>query len=326
MTQLARRYLALVAGATFAAALLVPVSAWAQAYPSQTIKLIVPYAPGGLPDTVARMVGQKLQERVGQNVVIENRPGGSGSIAAAALMSAPADGYTFIVSDGSPFSINPLLFKQTYSPSDFAPVALLARSPLFLAVHQKVPVATLKEFIDYVRARPGQVNYGSSGVGSVHHIAMEGVKDALKLQMTHVPYRGTGQSVPALLGGHVETLFSAYPSVAAAAENKTIKLLANAGPTRSPQAPDAPPLADVIPGFDFAPIVVMFARAGTPPAIIQKMAGEIIAVVQLPETGRQFIAGGFEPAPGGPDELGRAVASERERAAKVIDSAGIKVE
>jgi tripartite-type tricarboxylate transporter receptor subunit TctC len=331
MTQLVRRLrLALIASATLLAGLLAPLSAWAQAYPSQTIKFIVPYAPGGLPDTVARVVGQKLQERIGQSVVVENRPGGSGSIAVSALSSAPADGYTFIISDGSTFSINPILFKQAnYSDKDFAPVApvaLLARSPLFLSAHPKVPVATFKEFIDYVRARPGQVNYGSSGVGSVHHIAMEGVKDALKLQMTHVPYRGTGQSVPALLGGHVEVLFSAYPSLAAAVENKSVKLLANAGPTRSPQAPDAPPIADFVPGFDFAPIVAMVARAGTPPAIVQKIAGEVIAVIKQPETSKQFLAGGYEPAAGGPEELGRAIASERERAAKVIEKAGIKVE
>ena len=328
MTQLASALRCALTGfAAFIAGALAPASVCAQAYPSQTIKLIVPYAPGGLPDTVARIVGQRLQERIGQSVVVENRPGGSGSIAASALTSAPADGYTLMVTDGALLSINPLLFKQlTYTRSDFTPVVLLARAPLFLAVHQKVPAATMKEFIDYIRARPGQVNYGSSGVGSIHHISMEGMKVALNLQMTHVPYRGTGQSVPALLGGHVEALFSAYPSLAAAIQSKTVKLLATNGPGRSPQAPDVPAVADVVPGFDFAAIVGIFARAGTPAAIVQKIATEAMAVVKLPETGQQFAAGGIEPAAAGPEEFGRAIAGESERAAKVISSAGIKVE
>jgi tripartite-type tricarboxylate transporter receptor subunit TctC len=197
-------------------------------YPSQGIRLIVPYAAGGVPDTVARFVGQRLQERIGQSIVVENRPGGNGSVAAATLAAAPADGYTLLVTDSAMLSVNPLFFKQLgYSPhNDFVPVALLARAPLFLAVNSDVPVATLREFIEYVEARPGEINYGSSGVGSTHHLTMEAMKAALHLNMTHIPYRGTGQSVPALLGGHVQVLFSAYPSLKGAVESGRVRLLA----------------------------------------------------------------------------------------------------
>ena len=200
------------------------------AYPSQTIRIIVPYAPGGVPDTVARFLGRRLQDRVGQSVVVENRAGGNGSVAAAAITSSPADGYTLMVTD-SAHAVGQSAVPQpssVYNPQkDFVPVALLARAPMFLAVHADVPVTTLQEFIDYVKARPGQVNYGSSGVGSTHHLTMEAMKSALQLQMTHVPYRGTGQSVPALLGGHVQVLFSAYPSLKGAVETNRVKLLAN---------------------------------------------------------------------------------------------------
>ena len=165
-----------------------------------------------------------LQERIGQSVVVENRAGGGAAAAVSALMGAPADGYTFIVTDGSMVSANPALFKQLcYNPKDMIPVALLGNTPLFLAAHPDLPVNTLREFVDYVKAHPGQVNYGSSGVGSTHHLSMEAMKAALKLEMTHIPYRGTGQSVPALLGGHVQVLFSAYPSLVGAVESKKVQ-------------------------------------------------------------------------------------------------------
>jgi tripartite-type tricarboxylate transporter receptor subunit TctC len=296
-------------------------------YPSQPIKLLVPYAPGGLPDTVARIVGARLQERLGQSIVVENRPGAAGSVAVTTLMGAPADGYTFLLTDGSTVTVNPLLFKQhSYAAKDLLPVVLLARAPLFLAAHENLPVNTLKEFIDYVKARPGEINYGSSGVGSAHHLSMEAMKAALQLNLTHVPYRGTGQSVPALLGGHVSVLFSAYPSLSAAIQNKTIKLLATNGAKRSPEAPDVPPLSDVIPGYDLATMIGVFARVGTPPALVQKFASEAIAVVTLPETLQRFSAAGIEPAGESSAGFAKALAAEAAHVAKVIEAADIKVQ
>jgi len=263
---------------------LVPLAADGQAPSSgATIKFIVPYPAGGLPDTVARVVGRRLQERLGQSVVVENRGGANGAIGMAALTGAPADGQTFVVSDGTVVSINPHLYaKLSYDPKDVAPVAFLAQAPLFLAVHPKVPVGTLKEFVDYVKARPGQLNYGSSGVGSIHHISMEALKTAFNLNMTHVPFKGTGESVPALLGGHVEALFSAYPSLSGAAGTNRITLLASNGAQRSTLAPNLPAIAEMVPGFNFAPIVGIYARTGTPAGIIQKIAAEANAIVRSP--------------------------------------------
>jgi tripartite-type tricarboxylate transporter receptor subunit TctC len=307
------------------------VGAWpvcAQApYPSQGIRFIVPYAPGGLPDTVARIVGQRLQERVGQNVVVENRPGGGAAAAVSALMSAPADGYTFLVSDGSLLSTNPALIKQlTYAVKDIAPVALLGRTPLFLAAHPDVPVNTLREFVDYVKARPGQINYGSSGVGSIHHLSMEALKAALQLSMTHIPYRGTGQSVPALLGGHVPVLFSAYPSLVGAVQSKQVKLLAHNGAGRWFQAPDVPPIADVIPGYDLMTIVGVYARPGLPQAITDKIVAEVVAAVNSAEATRQLAAAGVESTGGGPDAFGRALKREIDNVANVVKAANIQAQ
>jgi tripartite-type tricarboxylate transporter receptor subunit TctC len=309
------------------AALAITNAAQAQApYPSQAVRIVVPYAPGGVPDTVARFVAAKLQARIGQSVVVENRAGGNGSVAASAIAAAPADGYTLMVTDSAMLSVNPLFLTQlSYNPQkDFLPVALLARAPIFLAVHSDVPVSNLREFIDYVKARPGQLTYGSSGVGSTHHLTMEAVKAALGLNITHVPYRGTGQSVPALLGGHVQALFSAYPSLKGAVETNRVKLLATNGAQRSPLAPDVPSLAEVIPGFDLITLIGAYARAGTPSAVVEKIAAEAVAVVKGPDVVPQFAALGMEPAGEGPAAFAKTIDAEIARVTKVVESAGIK--
>jgi len=310
-----------------AAALAATAAAQAPAgYPAKPIRFVVPYAAGGLPDTVARIVAQRLQERLGQSVVIDNRPGANGGVAASALLSAPADGYAFLVTDGSMFSINPRIYsKLTYDAArDFVPVALVARAPLYLAVHPNVPAGTLPEFLDYARARPGKVNYGSSGIGSTHHLTMEALKHDLKLDLVHVPFKGTGQSVPALIGGQVEVLWSAYPSLAGFVKDGRVKLLASNGGQRSAQAPNVPTIAEMIPGFDFAPIVGVLAPAGTPRPIIERVAAEVVAIAKAPDAQAAMAAAGIDPVGGGPEDYARAIASENERMAKAIDAAGLK--
>jgi tripartite-type tricarboxylate transporter receptor subunit TctC len=294
-------------------------------YPGQTIKLLVPNAAGGLPDTVARIVGRRLQERLAQSVPIENRPGANGRVAVAALLGLPGDGYTLLVTDGAILSINPLLHASlSYGPGDILPIAMLARAPLFLAVHPKVPTATMAEFIAYARARPGQLNYGSSGVGSTHHLSMEAMNASLGLVMVHVPFKGTGESVPALLGGHIDVLFSAYPSLGGATEGNQVRLLATNGAQRSAQAPNVPSLAEFIPGFDFAPVIGIFGRSGTPPPVVEKIAAEALAVVREPEVVRQLAVVGVEPAGAGPPEFASVLRAETQRATEAVRAAGIK--
>lgn len=317
--------------AALAATTLLPGYALGQApagYPNKAIRFVVPYAAGGFPDTVARIVAQRLGDRLGQSVVVDNRPGANGGVAAGVLTSAPADGYQFLVTDGSMFSINPLIYsKLTYDPKkDFVPVALVASAPLFLALHPKVPATDLKSFIDHVKANPGKVNYGSSGIGSTHHLTVEAMKTALGLDMVHVPFKGTGQSVPALVGGQVDMLFSAYPSLIGFVKDGRVKLIATNAGKRSSLAPDLPAIAELVPGFDFAPIVGVFAPAGTPPSIVQKIAADVVAVTKLPESVKQMEAAGIVPVPAGSDDYAAAIASENARMAPAIKAAGMKQE
>ncbi|MCC6776938.1 MAG: tripartite tricarboxylate transporter substrate binding protein [Hyphomicrobiales bacterium] len=295
------------------------------AYPSQTIKIVVPNPPGGLPDTISRIVGKRLQERLGQSVVIENRPGASAGIGAATLTAAPADGYTLLVTDGAILSTNPLLSaKLPYNPQDILPVAFIARAPLFLATNANVAAADLKALIDHAKASPGKLNYGSIGVGSFHHLSMEALNAALGLSMNHIPYKGSGESIGALLGGHIDLLFAAYSGLRPAVESKKVRILATNGGQRSPQAPEIPSVAEVAPGLDLAVIQGIMARVGTPDEVVRKIAGEIAAIVKEPEVMQQFAVAGIEPVGAGPEQYRAALAKEAERMAQVVQAAGLK--
>ncbi|MFC6284061.1 MULTISPECIES: Bug family tripartite tricarboxylate transporter substrate binding protein [Polaromonas] len=324
-----RRTLLLATAVLTAGMLALPSLANAQgAYPNRPIKFVVPYAPGGLPDTVARIFAQRLGDKLGQSVVVDNRPGANGVVAAQVLASSPKDGYTFLVTDGSMFSINPAMYKNLgYDyKRDFMPVSLAARAPLYLAVHPKVPANTLQEFIALAKAKPGTLNYGSSGIGSTHHLTMEAMKASLGLQITHVPFKGTGQSVPALIGGQVEVLFSALPSLAGFVKSGQVKLLANNAAQRSSQEPNVPAIAEIIPGFDFAPIVGVLAATGTPSSAIDRISAEMAQIAKMPEVIATLNTAGIEPIGSSPADYNKAILGENERLAKAIVASGIKPE
>jgi tripartite-type tricarboxylate transporter receptor subunit TctC len=312
-----------------AAALSLPAITFAQAaYPSKPIKFIVPYAAGGLPDTVARIFAQRLTDRLGQSVVIDNKPGANGVVAAQALATSPADGYTFLVTDGSMFSINPAIYKNlSYEyKRDFLPVSLAARAPLYLAVHPKTGVNTLQEFVALAKSKPGTLNYGSSGIGSSHHLTMEAMKAALGLDIQHVPFKGSALSVPALIGGQVDVAFSALPSLAGFVKDNRVKLLGTNAAQRSSVAPNVPAIAEMVPGFDFAVIVGVLAATGTPAAAIERISAEIEKIAKTPETIQVLANAGIDAVGSGPAEYGRAVLAENERLAAAIKTAGIKGE
>lgn len=327
MKQTPRRSL-LLASAMLMAGMLPQFAAAQSAYPNRPIKFVVPYAAGGLPDTVARIFAQRLGDKLGQSVVVDNRPGANGVVAAQALATAPKDGYTFLVTDGSMFSINPAIYKSLgYDyKRDFMPVSLAARAPLYMAVHPKVPVNTLQEFIALAKAKPGTLNYGSSGIGSTHHLTMEAMKAALGLQITHVPFKGTGQSVPALIGGQVEVLFSALPSLSGFVKGGQVKLLATNSAHRSAQEPNVPAIAEIIPGFDFAPIVGVLAATGTPASAIDRISHEMALIAKMPEVIATLSNAGIEPIGSSPADYGKAILGENERLAKAIVASGIKPE
>jgi tripartite-type tricarboxylate transporter receptor subunit TctC len=319
----------LIVASLLAACSLAPMAVQAQAaYPSRAIKFIVPYSPGGLPDTVARIYAQRLGEKVGQSVVVDNKPGANGVVAAQALASAPADGYTFLVTDGSMFSINPAIYKNlSYDyKRDFVPVSLAARAPLFLAVHPKAGVNNLQEFVTMAKAKPGTLNYGSSGIGSSHHLTMEALKAALGIDVQHVPFKGSSQSVPALIGGQVDVAFSALPSLSGFVKSGKVKLLATNSAKRSSSEPDVPAIAEIVPGFDFAVIVGVLAATGTPPAAVERISAELGKIARSPETIQILANAGVEAVGGKPAEYGKAIVDENERLARAIKVAGIKQE
>ena len=318
----------LLAAAALACTFLTALPAAAQTYPSRPIRFVVPYSAGGLPDTVARIFAQRLGERLGQSVVVDNKPGANGVVAAQAIATAPHDGYTFLVTDGSMFSINPTIYKNLgYDyKRDLMPVSLAARAPLYLAVHPKVPANTLQEFIALAKAKPGSLNYGSSGIGSTHHLTMEAMKHALGLDITHVPFKGSGQSVPALIGGQVEVLFSALPSLSGFVKAGQVKLLATNAAQRSAQAPNVPAIAEIIPGFDFAPIVGVLAAVGTPAEAIDRISSEMAQIAKMPEVVQILNNAGIDPIGAGPADYNKAILGENERLAVAIKAAGIKSE
>lgn len=321
-----RNWVSVVSAVTLAA--LCAGAAAQSAYPNRPIRFIVPYSAGGLPDTVARIFAQRLTEKLGQGVTVDNRPGANGVVAAQALAAAPHDGYTFMVTDGSMFSINPAIYKNLdYDyKRDFMPVSLAATAPLYLAVNAKVPVNNFQELVALARAKPGTLNYGSSGIGSTHHLSAEAMKAALGLKITHIPFKGTGQSVPALVGGQVDLLFSALPSLAGFASSGQIKLIAINSARRSAQEPNIPAIAETIPGFDFAPIVGVLAATGTPTSTIDKISAEVAQIARMPEAITTLNKAGIEPIGSTPAEYNRAILAENERLGKAVQVAGIKGE
>jgi len=312
-----------------AALLTLPLLAAAQAYPSKPIKFIVPYAAGGLPDSVARVVAQRLTERLGQSVVVDNKPGGNGVVAYQALLqSTPQDGHAFIVSDGSMLSITPLVNKAVpYKVgTDILPVSLIARSPLFVVAHPKTSVNTMQEFVALVRSKPGEFTYGSSGIGSTHHLTMEALKAALNIDVRHIPFKGSGQSTPALVGGQVDFSVAALPSMQGFAKAGQVKVLASNAAARSPQAPDIPTLAELVPGFDFSVVIGVMAAAGTPQAAISRISQEIAEVVKHPEVVKTFQTAVIDPVGAGPQAYGQVIVRENEAMARAAKVANLKAE
>lgn len=300
---------------------------YAQApYPNTGVKLTVPFAAGGVPDTTARLLAQKLQDRIGQAVVVENRAGGNGAVAVAFITSQPADGSTLLVTDSTLLTVSPLFISQLpYDPQkDLVPIAALARAPLFLAVSADTPVKTLQEFISYAKAHPNELNYGSAGVGSTHQLTMEAMKSALGLKITHIPYRGTGQAVPALLGGHIQVLWAAYPSLKAGVESGRIRLLANNGSGRSPLLPELPPLADIIPGFDLVTPIGLYGRHDMPEALVHRISSDASAIMKNPDMVAPLAALGMEPAPGDSATFKKMIQLEIEAMTKIVESAGLR--
>ncbi|HEX9193865.1 MAG TPA: tripartite tricarboxylate transporter substrate binding protein [Burkholderiales bacterium] len=314
-----------VAGLAFATA---AFGQAAKTYPDKPVRVVVGYSPGGLPDTIARLIGQKLSERWGQQFVVENKPGANGILGAEFVAKAAPDGTTLLMTDNSTHAIIPFLFtKLPYDADrDLIPASLTARAPLFLAVHPSVKADSFKELIALVKASPGKYSYGSSGIGSTHHLCMAYLAASLNLDMVHVPYKGTGQSVPAVVGGQVPMVLSGYPTLAAHAKEGRVKLFAINSLRRSDLAPDVPAIAETIPGFDFAPTFGLFAPAGTPRDIIATIGADVAQVVKRPDVVERMRNLGIEPIGASGEEWAKLLKADAERYAKAVKVSGAKVE
>jgi tripartite-type tricarboxylate transporter receptor subunit TctC len=313
--------------AVFTAALLA-LPAAAQPYPAKPIRVIVAFAPGGIADFSARSVSQKLSERLGVPVVVENRPGAGGIAGAEAVAKSPPDGYTLLVTSIS-HTINPSVRKNLPFDAvrDFAPVTLITDAPNFLVVHPSLPAKSVKELVALARARPGEISYASSGTGTSTHLSGELFKSLARIDIVHIPYKGGGPAVIDLVGGHVQMMFSTLPSVLQLVRAGKLRGLAVTGARRFPAAGEFPTMIEAgIAGFEVSGWSGMFAPAGTPPEAVSRLAAEIGTILRAPELKERFFAQGAEPVGNTPAEFAAFVSSEISKWKKVVAASGMQAE
>jgi tripartite-type tricarboxylate transporter receptor subunit TctC len=303
--------------------------AGAQSYPNRAIRLIVSFPPGGAVDVIARTVGTPLGERLGQAVVVDNRPGSNGNIAAEIAARARPDGYTLFMGSDALFGVNPHIYPtMPVNPTkDFVPIGTLVTNLLILAVNPTVvPVADFPGFIEFARRAPSPLFYASIGNGSMHHLAMELLKQRAKIDLTHVPYRGGGPAGIAVVSGENAAMFGGG-SVVPMIKSGKLKGLAVSAKTRSPTLPDLPTIDTYYPGYEVPIWQALFAPAGTPPAIVDKLRTELNAVLAQPEVAQRLIAAGSgEPSILSLDELAAMIRRDYERYGQIVRDIGLKVD
>ena len=295
--------------------------------PGRAITIVVPYSPGTGPDILARIVGEEIQQRWSQSVVIENKPGASGNVGTQSVARAAPDGHTLLMVS-NPFTANISLFKNVpYDPvKSFAPIIEVATGSLALAVHPSVPARSIKEFIEYVKARPGELNYSSPGVGVPHHLAMELLKSVARIDMKHVPYRGSAGATQDLIGGHVSAAFQAVHVAVPLMQNNQLRLLAVASKERTSIAPELPTLLE-----QGLPIEVdlwygLLAPAGTPTTIVARYNKDINAIIRNPQIGEKLAKQGLTVLGGTPERLAEFIAQDIFKWQRVVKEAGIIAE
>lgn len=320
MTRLATHRICAVLLALAAAA------ASAQNYPNRMIRIVVPYPSGGGADITARPIAQMLSERWGQPVVIENHGGASGMIGADIVAKAPPDGYTLMVSASAEVALNVALFpKMPYDPvRDFAPITLATVTPMALVVHPSLPITSLKEYIAIARAKPGTMAFGSVGAGTPHHFAGEWLKMLSKIDIVHVPYKGSGPLVIDLLGGHTPSGFATLLPAMQHVKTGKLRALAVTTQKRVPLLPDVPALAETLPGFDISQWNAVWAPAGTPKDVLDKLSAEITRIVQSPEYKARMTEQGSEAIGSSPSELAAFQKAEIDKYRKIAQQANIK--
>ncbi len=318
-----------ILGLVFAgmAAAVVAAQAFGQAFPSRAVKIVVSFPPGTTPDTVARVVAPKLQDALGQPVIVENRAGAGGNVAVDAVAKSPADGYTLVVSTNAALATNKVLYDNLpYDPErDLAAISLLASAPQILVVNPSVPAGNFKEFIAYLRSNPARLSYGTTGSGSAAHLTMELFKADAKVFLVHIPYRGFPQAVTDMMGGNIQTMFAIAPGVLPHIKAGRMKGLAVTALKRSDQAPDIPSVAELgYPQLESLAWIGMLAPAKTPQEIIDRLATETQRILRDPDAKKTLSNLGFDVIGSTPAEFRKFQHAEIDKWGKVIRATGAK--
>jgi tripartite-type tricarboxylate transporter receptor subunit TctC len=319
----ARRYLALSVLLGFSGAAL------AQAWPASPIKLVVTFPPGGSSDAAARIVAPKLAERLGQPVVVDNKPGAGGGVGLGMVAKAPADGYTLVLASAGGLTANPSLYKTlSYDPQrDFAPITGFGTSPFVLAASATLPAKTVKDVIALAKKEPGKLTYASGGNGTAMHLSGELLKSMAGVDIVHVPYKGSGPAVLAAMGNETSLAIADITTIKPQIQSGRLTVLGVMGKTRSALVPDVPTLAESgLPGYESSGWFAILAPAGTPAAIVKRLNTELVAVLRSADVRERFSAAGLEPMPSTPEELGALMKSETVKWAKVIRDSGAKID
>jgi len=301
----------------------------AQNYPLRPLRMIVPTAPGGGTDFTGRLVAAKLSESLGQQVVVENRGGGGGSVGADNAAKSTPDGYTLLLGSIATHAVNPALYKKLpYDHlKDFAPVSLIGTVPNAMVVHPSVPVKSMQEFISYAKANPGKINYGSSGVGSPPHLSMELLRSMTSINLVHVPYKGAGPALADLLGGQVQAMCTSLAGLINFIKSGRVRALGVTTAKRNPQLPEVPTIVESgVPGYEVTIWYAVFAPVATPKAIVQKLNAEMVKALNAPEMKERMALQGMDPAPSTPAELAAFVKAETVKWAKAAKDSGATAE
>ena len=305
------------------------VAASAQSYPTRPLRAIVPIAPGGGTDTTGRLVLTRLGEVLGQQIVVDNRAGGGGTIGAMIAARALPDGYTFLFGSISTHAVNPAMYKKLPYDHirDFAPVARIGTVPNVLVVHPALPVKTVADLINHAKANPGKINYGSAGIGSPPHLSMELFKSIARVNILHVPYKGAGPALAELLGGQTQVMCTSLAGQLPHIKAGRVRALAVTTAKRNAQVPDVPTMIEAgVPGYEVTIWYAVFFPAGVPKALVARLNSELVKIVSGGDMKERMAQIGVDPAPSTPEELAAFVKVETAKYTRVAQDAGIKLE
>ena len=300
----------------------------ADTYPTKPVRVVVPFAPGGINDVLARILSQKLTENLGATIVIDNRGGAGGTLGSNIVAHAAPDGYTLLFSSSSTIAVSPSMYSNLpYDPvKDFSAIAQVASVGSVLVVHPSIPANSVKELIAYAKANPGKLNYGSAGAGASQHLASELFKTMAGINMVHVPYKGGGPAMADLLAGQISLMIELLPTALPQIKGGKIRALAVSIPRRSPVLPDLPTIAETLPGYDLTIWTGILAPGGTPKEIIQRLSTAVLAVLKSPEMRERLASQGAEPVGDTPEQFAAYIKSEIARWAVVVKASGAKAE